>query len=416
MKDQLGDRPHHVVTLGAAFSANKGAASMLHTVVERLPELAGPCRFSVLTTYPEADEQLRPDGPIEIVPATPRQLLAVNGPLAVIYAVLGVLRLPRRWVLRTPALRAMAEADLVVDIAGISFVDGRGLPILGYNTLMTGVPILLGTPVVKASQALGPFETPINRMLARLVLPRVATIFGRGDRTMAHLATLGLTNAEPAADLAFAMDEAADLPADVAATLDSLEGGYVVVMPSAVVDAACRKVGVDYAAAMTEVIRGAHAVTGCSVVIAPHSYQPGERPSRMNDGPICRAIAERLGDETTLLDLDLSPGRLRRLIHRSEMTLTSRFHAMISALSTATPVLVLSWSHKYHEVLSEFDLADLALDHRTLEAPTEVIAAIGDLWARRDEVARTIEARLPDVRERSDHNIHEMARLVTETP
>lgn len=408
-------RPHHVVTLGAAFSANKGAASMLHTVVERLPEHAGDCRFSVLTTYPDADRERRPDGPIEIVPATPVQLLAVNAPLALLHAILGRLRLPRRWLLRTPALRAMADADLVVDIAGISFVDGRGLPILGYNTLMTGIPLLLGTPVVKASQALGPFRTRINRAMARLVLPRVTTVFGRGDRTMAHLEELGLDNARPAADLAFGLDEASDLPDAVTGTLDDLGGRYVVVMPSAVVEAACRKSGIDYTSAMSVVIEGIAEVTGRPVVIAPHSYQPGQPSSRMNDGPICQAIAGRVGPVATLIDDDLSPGQLRHLIHGSDLTVTSRFHAMISALATTRPVLVLGWSHKYHEVLSEFDLAELALDHRALEEPSDVVAAVRDLWSRREGVSRSIDEHLPVVRERSDINFLEMARLLTET-
>ena len=44
-----------VATLGAAFSANKGAASMLYAVIQNLPDSLGRCRFDVLTTYPDED-------------------------------------------------------------------------------------------------------------------------------------------------------------------------------------------------------------------------------------------------------------------------------------------------------------------------------------------------------------------------
>ena len=40
---------------------------------------------------------------------------------------------------------------------------------------------------------------------------------------------------------------------------------------------------------------------------------------------------------------------------------TSRFHAMISALVERTPLLVVGWSHKYGEVLAQFGLVDAAM-------------------------------------------------------
>ena len=44
-----------VAIVGAALSANKGAAAMLETVIARQPEVSGPCTFDILTTYPDAD-------------------------------------------------------------------------------------------------------------------------------------------------------------------------------------------------------------------------------------------------------------------------------------------------------------------------------------------------------------------------
>jgi polysaccharide pyruvyl transferase WcaK-like protein len=41
---------------------------------------------------------------------------------------------------------------------------------------------------------------------------------------------------------------------------------------------------------------------------------------------------------------------------------------MISALATRCPVLVVGWSHKYVEVLSEFDLEQWVVDWRDADA------------------------------------------------
>src|SRR5829696_4658649 len=157
-------RPTRVATVGASSSANKGAASMLQAVIDELPGRIGPCHFAVLSTYPDDDRREPPH-------------LPTGGPGA--------------------------------DSAGISFVDSRGVATLGYNVLVTGIPLLLGRPVVKCAQALGPFDSPLNRVAARRVLGACAAVCPRGDRTEDHVAQLGLaarTRVVPAADAAFLME------------------------------------------------------------------------------------------------------------------------------------------------------------------------------------------------------------------
>ena len=40
-----------VVTLGAAYSANKGAASMLQALLDRLPAAIGPIEVTAVSTH-----------------------------------------------------------------------------------------------------------------------------------------------------------------------------------------------------------------------------------------------------------------------------------------------------------------------------------------------------------------------------
>ena len=404
-------QPVRIAIIGAALSANKGAAAMVESVMARLPNEMGECHFDILTTYPEADASRVPVGvDAAVVGLQPLRLALVEFPIACLALIMRKLRLPLFWV-RSRGCRSMLDATVVVDVAGISFADGRGFAIVFYNALMTGVPLMLGVPVVKAAQALGPFQSVPNKWLAPLVLRRVRTVCARGARTREHLDSLGGVNAIDVADLAFSLDEAANFPAIVATALESIDKDFIVVMPSAVVRGIFESTGGNYVSAMAALVADIRTKTGCSVVIAPHSYRAGLPEGRMNDGPVCREVAEACsGDSQVLgLDFDLTAGELRHLVAHSSVLVTSRFHAMISGLATSTPTVVVGWSHKYKEVLDDFGLSNLGLDSSALNAPSEIADIVAEVLASKDEISRQISVALPDVKVRSLRNFSAIA-------
>ena len=405
------NRVRSVSIVGGALSANKGAAAMVETVMARLPAEMGECRFSLLTTYPDADTPKVPLGTaVDVVGLQPLRLALVEFPVAMLARVARLLRIPLGWV-RARGCRAMLDSDVVVDVAGISFADGRGVPILFYNALMTGVPLLLGVPTVKAAQALGPFTSPVNKTLSKLVLPRLSAICARGAKTREHLNSLGLTRVHDVADLAFSLDEAVGLPGDVAARVDALTDGFIVVMPSAVVKGIFESRSGNYVAAMGALIRDLRNRTGLGVVIAPHSYRAGHGEGHMNDGPVCREVAAVVADDpgVVLVDADLTAGELRKLIGMGRVLVTSRFHAMISGLCTATPTVVVGWSHKYREVLADFGLVDFGMDSTALSSPSDIVERVADAIDNRNIYVGRIESSLPAIRERSARNFSVIA-------
>ena len=404
-------QPVRIAIIGAALSANKGAAAMVESVMARLPNEMGDCHFDILTTYPDADASRIPAGAdAAVVGLQPLRLALVEFPIACLALVARTLRIPLFWV-RSRGCRSMLDSSVVVDVAGISFADGRGFAIVVYNALMTGVPLLLGVPTVKAAQALGPFQSIPNKWLAPLVLRRVKTVCARGGRTREHLDSLGGVNAVDVADLAFSLDEAAGLPSAVSAALGSIESNFIVVMPSAVVKGIFESTGGNYVSAMASLVSEIRSKTGRSVVIAPHSYRAGLPEGRMNDGPVCREVAEACaGDSQVLgLDSDLTAGELRHLVALGSVLVTSRFHAMISGLATSTPTVVVGWSHKYKEVLDDFGLSSLGLDSSALNNPSETAGVVARVLSERDELSQQITAALPAVKVRSLRNFSAIA-------
>ena len=384
---------------------------MVESVMARLPNEMGDCHFDILTTYPDADASRVPAGAdAAVVGLQPLRLALVEFPIACLALVARTLRIPLFWV-RSRGCRSMLDSSVVVDVAGISFADGRGFAIVVYNALMTGVPLLLGVPTVKAAQALGPFQSIPNKWLAPLVLRRVKTVCARGSRTREHLDSLGGVNAVDVADLAFSLDEAAGLPSAVSTALSSIYSNFIVVMPSAVVKGIFESAGGSYVSAMASLVTEIRSKTGRSVVIAPHSYRAGLPEGRMNDGPVCREVAEACaGDSQVLgLDSDLTAGELRHLVALGSVLVTSRFHAMISGLATSTPTVVVGWSHKYKEVLDDFGLSSLGLDSSALNNPPEIADVVARVLSTRDELSQQITAALPAVKVRSLRNFSAIA-------
>lgn len=410
MVTKMATDTRHVVTLGASLTANKGAAAMLTAIHQRLPSHVGAIKLSVLSTDPTGDQERSLDfDSTEIVDLRPFRLALIEVPAAAVAAALRTIGMPVRFTTFTTVGRRLADADVAVDLAGISFVDSRGMPNLVYNTLMSSLPLLHGTPTVKAAQAIGPCRKPLTRILASRVLKRMRWIGARGDTTLQHLQELDLNNTEQVADLAFSMTEDSALPDAVINRLPA--GAFITVMPSIVVERLMDDEPAQYLDAMATMISELALSTNVPVVLAAHSYEPSLKRHRMNDRPTLLDLAQRLGSEdlVTVIDTELTAGQLRSLISRSEFLVTSRFHAMISALATSTPVFVIGWSHKYREVLGDFGLERLGAGHDRLNNASELARTVAAEFDTRAMIADNIKQGLPDVKARSAINFDRIA-------
>lgn len=320
----------------------------------------------------------------------------------VVACVLSVLRRLSGGVVKgTAAVRAMADADVVADVSGISFVDDRGGLTLAYNVLLLLPAMILGTPIVKVAQAMGPFGRPLNRSMARWTLKRTARVLTRGEHTHEMVSNLGVP-ARRADDVAFLMATSSDDRAWAAR--ESGEQPYVVVSPSAVVVAQAQAAGVAYEELLVSLV-GYLAETH-RVLLLAHSARPGQPESKLNDVPLCERVLGRFDAQSPvkLVDPTGSPQQMREVIAGAELVVTSRFHSMISALAVSTPVVVVSWSHKYREVLREFGLEAAATDYRSSSA--ESISRLARQTLSSSAATRdTIGRHLPGVFSRARVNI-----------
>ncbi|WP_430868061.1 polysaccharide pyruvyl transferase family protein [Demequina aurantiaca] len=405
-----------VAIIGSALSGNKGAAAMLESAVHHLTERHPDVQISHLSMYPRSDAELNNHSNVTVMDASPLRLgVLINGG-ALAWRVLPFAR--ESIESGVPEVGALAQADVLLDQGGITFVDGR-TKFLIYNVASILPALFVRTPVVKCAQALGPFKTAANRALAKALLPRMAAIVSRGAVTQEHLDGLGLTNTVAGADLAFTLDVT---PADAAAADAKVDasffaaGDVVGVSPSQVLRAAAEGRGEDYVQQIVDQIDYLTETMGRPVYLVAHSTRPNEK-THNNDLPVCRLIHERVASPERVLfpDGELSSQELRSLIGRCDLFVASRFHAMVSSLATGVPTLVLGWSHKYREVLDMFDLASWALPADGVDQAT-FEARVSELDAGKAQVRATLADRFPAVRAKAMEQLDVIDQVAGQKP
>ncbi|MCP4537084.1 MAG: polysaccharide pyruvyl transferase family protein [Chloroflexi bacterium] len=403
----------NVTIIGATLSGNKGAAAMLQSVLENLPPLIGTVRFSVLSVYPEQDKLLNDDDRVEIVPAKPIALLLAV-PLSMAWAVLRWLRLPPRLLRRIPLLLALERSDLLIDLSGISFSDGRVVELV-YNIVCILPALLLGKKIIKYSQAMGSFETPLNRWAARVLLPRVSVNVARGQRTLEYLQGLGLENITLCADAAFSIHERESPETNAALlALKHSDGRQIVgISASSVVHAYCERHDINYPSILADFANRA-IEKGYSVWLIAHAVRKSRKSGRTDDTQTCQAVYDSLKDKQhcQLIVEDHAPATLRAIIGECDFFVASRFHAMVSSLARGVPTIVTGWSHKYTEVLEMFELAEWTIGYQELSAAV-LWDKFQELVAKQDEIKEKIARHQAEVMASSRRNASLAAELLS---
>ena len=360
-----------ITVLAAAFSGNKGAASMLESIIENISVRVPGISFDVLSVYPEDDKVQNPYKHVNIVACKPEQIIFAAFPLSLLHIALSRIKPIEKLLLKNPILASLSGCDLVVDAAGISFVDSRGIIMNLYNFICIFIPVALRKEVIKFSQAMGPFRKLSNRLLAGAILPRVKTICARGLITESHLKGLQLGNTILSTDGAFVLPDDRDTVQKMALVFSSdpfYKEKIAGVSISSVVYGYCIKEGIDYVAIMSRMIDHLAAAKGYNILIIAHSARENKESLKNNDLVICRKVYNSVEckEKCRYPDMEMSPREIREYIGRCDMLIASRFHAMISALYKNVPVFLIGWGHKYKEVLDMFGHGGYAVDYRSL--------------------------------------------------
>jgi polysaccharide pyruvyl transferase WcaK-like protein len=265
---------------------------------------------------------------------------------------------------------------------------------------------------VKLAQAMGPFNNPLNRRAARVILTGCRHVYARGRITQAHLESLGLAEGQAslAADVAFLYKERFSLSEENEALVRKLEDKLVEIRsrgqriiglsPSSLVYEKADKIGHDYVQEFLNLIE--HLGESSEVhefLLLPNATRQGRATTRNNDIYVIneihanakRVLPDNLVQRIHSITFDMNTSAIRRFINMCDCLVTSRFHAMVAGLALGVPTLVVSWSHKYSEVLEAFGLEQWELGFD--EPGMDLLASTKRLLVERDAIQRQIDAK-----------------------
>lgn len=405
--------------IGGSISGNKGAEAMVTAVIIMLKKHLPDSKFILFTPYIKNDLPLLESysEQVELIDASPVMLVTKFLPLTMLEFILRPLKISTAsWLKET---RALKNCDILIDVAGISFSDGREV-YLPFNVLTIWPKILLGGNVVKISQACGPFNHWLNRTFAKWLLPKCKYLAARGRTTLENLQTINIENCSQCPDVAFLLNESEHIHVPSASVERFFRFGdekrrIVGICPSSIVYKKCGALNTDYVNIYCQFTKYLLR-KGYRVLFIPHSIRTNTKKTKNNDLPVTEKIVSLLGQnsQVNLITEEINSIELRKAIGKCDFFVGSRFHGMVSSLSMAVPTMVCGWGHKYFEILDLFCLRDYAFDYRNLSLEN-ITALFEKMVENETSIREKIETNLPSVMIKAKVQINDICKLLNQS-
>ncbi len=366
----------NIVIHGAEF-INKGAEAMILTVADALGKKVEDSRFLIRLPKIYFQEAKR----FGLVPVW---CSAADSPLH------------HRFCNKIINSMMYLKCRAVVDIGGYQFGDPWGLKRMKNIIKASARHRRLGHLVVFMPQAWGPFTGPGWKEGVEALLDASDLCFVRDKVSMREVEKLIGTNHPKihfAHDIAWTFKGA---PLEIGQSILDQKGAFnernrICVTPNYRVYERTNGKDADnqYIRFLVSIINYVCTVHHSQVVLLGHEFFKDKRLP--DDRTLCNLILSCLDSSLPVkhIDQDLSAPEIKSVIGNCDWLLSSRYHALIAALSQNIPVISLGWSHKYEELMKAVGLDDCSLSLQ--ESNDMVQKKITSVFARTDSLKQVIE-------------------------
>lgn len=260
--------------------------------------------------------------------------------------------------LRVGNYTTIKSVSAVLDASGFAFGDAWGIHTahwLGrkYKQWRTN-----DIDIVLLPQAFGPFTGEPYRKVAKEALLNANVIYARERSSYEHLLDLGLPpdRCKIAPDITIGE---AHRDSVIAA---ELRIPRLVIVPNW--NLAVRGSDAKYMNTLVSAVKWARL----------HGLEP---VGLLHEGRRDLQLLQRIAEEVPLQIIsNLSGWQTKEYIGSSQLVLSGRYHAVLAALATNTPVVTHSWSHKYEQVLAQFGVSEWLKSPNDSAATTEGLDAL----------------------------------------
>jgi len=403
-----------ILITGAGF-ANKGAEAMLRTVQEKLARRLPSVEF-ILWRPPITECRLVMSSGLKpfLLPfesTSSKWQLVADGLKKKLWTLLEYSRLRNleqiaccfnkktffNMACSNYLCRNKKAFDAVIDISGFAYGDVWGIsgfqrikPVIEYCRMYDKNTIFL-------PQAWGPFDTPIATLELRRLLNNQNTIFYSRDETSSRYLERaldirsGVIESHP--DIVFGFH--GSTPARGEQILRdmgcSLQRPIVGIAPNMRVyeRVAGKGTGNLYLQTLSRLI--IHCLDNFDIDVVLQANEVDESGNNADDRYLCSLIMASVNrpDRCFMTRDFLSAESTKALISHFELLVGSRFHSLVFAFSLGVPAMAVSWSHKYQELFSLFDMGDNVYECQNIDSGS-LISMFDRLWRDRQFSSRLI--------------------------
>ncbi|MHA1539446.1 MAG: polysaccharide pyruvyl transferase family protein [Alphaproteobacteria bacterium] len=342
---------------------NKGAELMLRAIINRLKKLDGyDVHFVFGEGWNVSSEEIHQNDMYQIVsPSSP----LFSEPVEKLNAM-GFVK--------------QEQVSLILNAAGFAYGDQWGkekphssAPGNQNHPFASKAFKKLNRPkIIYLPQAFGPFETKDAQKKVQMIFEESDLIFARDTLSYQHLTDLfGETEKiKRAPDFTGLFS-----PSDALASKDlsSILENAALIIPNNKMN--------------THTDTGSNTYENFLLDLCKEIIKKNKKIVFLNhEGPDDRKIIDRLilkifeqtGYRQLVILDDLNAHDIKLAIQHADFVISSRFHGVVSALTQAVPVLCTSWSHKYQELMKEYDHLDGCLEINDKQAMIQKVRKLFD--------------------------------------
>ncbi len=318
-----------------------------------------------------------------------------------------------------PGLRAISQADAVLDISGgDSFADIYGSKRFNAITQTKKLVLNQNTPLILLPQTYGPFDTPRAHRIAGEIVRRCGMAWARDARSFETLKDLLGADLDPArhdtgVDVAFALPsrKPADLPKKLVSWI-----AYERSRPLIGINVSgliynqgvegSRQFGFkgDYRDIVHRILSRLLTETDANIVLIPHVL--AAKGHFESDPDACRSAAAALANNERLFVLDqhYDAMEMKWVISQLDFFCGTRMHSTIAGLSSGKPTAAIAYSKKTLGVFETCGQGRHVVDPRHA-SPEKCIDGVLTSWNSRAEASTTLAERLPDVKNKAEYQM-----------
>lgn len=333
------------IQIDGTNTINKGAELMLYAVLEQIQN-KHPNADVIFNTGNESNSAKYIDTKLYFRKRWAQEYL---GKLILKLKIIGILNKLNLSIKSLTPKYAKPGIDVILDAGGFRFSDQwshSNKSIEDWEAYYSKLK-KYKTKIILLPQAFGPFESQGGKCIANILDKYIDIIFARDETSKNYLLDAGvsLNKVELYPDFTSLVEGV------YSKHLNQTKGKVCIIPNFKMIEKT--KVNLDrYMSFMVKVITHIRSSNKDVFLLNHESHK---------DLMICREISKQFDNEITVIT-GLKAKEVKFLIANSYFVVSSRFHGIASSLSSSTPCIATSWSHKYEMLFRDFDQKDKLID------------------------------------------------------